>query len=182
MSVISIYSEYFDGDIDFFPSGIPGYRGYPFKESMGRTLIVSPFLTKNFLDGLNLQSNDNTLISSSDSLDELPDNTRNRFKQIFTLNELAEPESQDTSSIDEDLTKSNIELSNAELSGLHAKLFIWESGWDANWLVGSANATNAAFLSNVEFMVKLTGKKSRVGVEAVLGDPNEENTFFRLLR
>ena len=39
-----------------------------------------------------------------------------------------------------------------DFSGLHAKLYILEEGWDARLWTGSANATNAAFSgANVEF-------------------------------
>ena len=56
----------------------------------------------------------------------------------------------------------------APAGGLHAKLYIADDGWDAHVWTGSANATDAAFVLNVEFLVQLTGKKSKQGVEATL--------------
>jgi hypothetical protein len=43
---------------------------------------------------------------------------------------------------------------------------------------GSANATDAAFNGNVEFLVELLGKKSRCGIQAVLGPPAAGQTTF----
>src|SRR5690606_15462630 len=56
-----------------------------------------------------------------------------------------------------------------DLSGLHAKLFVAEAGQTAWLFVGSANATDAAFSGNVEFVVALIGSRNRCGVDAVLG-------------
>lgn len=52
-----------------------------------------------------------------------------------------------------------------ELTGLHAKAYIGRKGNRTHLFLGSANATNAALLrgSNVEFMVELIGKSSKVG-------------------
>jgi hypothetical protein len=71
-----------------------------------------------------------------------------------------------------------------EPAGLHAKLFILETGWDAMWLVGSANATEAALLRrrNVEFMVGLRGRRSRVGIDKVLGADDDDSALRALLR
>lgn len=52
----------------------------------------------------------------------------------------------------------------ARPSGLHAKMFAVEHGWDVTWHVGSANLTAAAFGGdNVEMMASVTGKKGRKG-------------------
>ena len=54
------------------------------------------------------------------------------------------------------------------LSGLHAKLFVSEFHHSARMWTGSANATNAAFSGNVEFLVELQGARSACGIDAVL--------------
>lgn len=43
------------------------------------------------------------------------------------------------------------------LVGLHAKVFAFEVGQQARLFLGSANATGAAFKSNVEILVELVG-------------------------
>lgn len=51
------------------------------------------------------------------------------------------------------------------LKGLHAKAYIGQNGWDTTITMGSANATTAALVDgrNVELLVALTGKTSKVG-------------------
>ncbi|GJH14284.1 hypothetical protein CBA19CS11_35620 [Caballeronia novacaledonica] len=50
-------------------------------------------------------------------------------------------------------------------SGLHAKVYIGKRGWNTHLFVGSANASDAALLNgrNVEFMVELIGRGTKVG-------------------
>jgi alkylhydroperoxidase/carboxymuconolactone decarboxylase family protein YurZ len=55
------------------------------------------------------------------------------------------------------------------LAGLHAKAYVVERGYDAHVFVGSANATRAAFDGNIEFLVELVGKKSKLGIETLVG-------------
>lgn len=64
---------------------------------------------------------------------------------------------------------------------LHAKLFIADRGWDASVWTGSANATNAAFDGNVEFLVELIGKKSRLGIDAFLAKQSGTTSMTDLL-
>ena len=50
-----------------------------------------------------------------------------------------------------------------QLSGLHAKTYVFERGKEADVWTGSANCTDAAFHHNVEFMVRLTGQTEVAG-------------------
>ena len=175
----------FDGALAFHPFGIPGYRSFRFDQPFYRMLVVSPFLTNKFLADLTSQGRGHTLISRLESLDELLEDTRQRFEQVYLLDEMAEHDPQEASPTAEPAaeTESTLVASAAsELSGLHAKLFIWEYGWEAGWLIGSANATGAAFHTNVEFMIELHGKKSQVGIETVLGEANNRNALRNLLQ
>jgi hypothetical protein len=67
------------------------------------------------------------------------------------------------------------------LQGLHAKLYIADDGHDGRLWTGSANATKSAFEGNVEFLVELTGKKSRIGVSAFLEKIKGTASFSDLL-
>ena len=53
------------------------------------------------------------------------------------------------------------------LAGLHAKTYVIERGYAAHLVLGSANATKAAFDGNIEFLVELVGKKSRLGIDTL---------------
>jgi hypothetical protein len=73
------------------------------------------------------------------------------------------------------------ETEESALSGLHAKVFIVERGWNASVTVGSGNATRPALLTgaNVELFATLAGRRSQVGkVADLLG----ENGFGRMTR
>ena len=167
-------------DLAFFPSGIPGYRGFRFDQGYWRLMVVSPFLSDRFVQQVTEKGEGHVLVSRVDSIAALSPDTRARFEKLYVLDETgtAEAEPDPTEEVGEEVVGAI-----AEPSGLHAKLFILEAGWDATWLVGSANATNAAFRrKNVEFMVRLQGRKSRVGIDKVMGEEGDENAMVSLLR
>ncbi|MFO1228066.1 phospholipase D family protein [Roseateles sp.] len=160
-------------DWAFWPLGIPGHqyplaqlfdgRRSPFQAwSEGaqragrRMLVVSPFLSGGIVDMLSASGFPVSLISRDDALDEqherLPDDW---FPEEGTS----------VHSFRQELS-----LEGAPLSGLHAKLWVADDGWDAHLWVGSANATEAAFTRNVEFLLQLSGARSKMGIDALLGD------------
>lgn len=170
----------FQDDLAFFPSGIPGYRGFRFDQRYWRVMVVSQFLSGRFLQEVTEEGKGHILVSSVDSIAALNPDTRARFQKLYVLDETgtAEAETDPAEEVGEEVVGVM-----AEPSGLHAKLFILEAGWDATWLMGSANATNAAFRrKNVEFMVRLQGRKSKVGIDRVMGEDGDENAILSLLR
>ncbi|MEX0663313.1 MAG: phospholipase D family protein [Acidimicrobiia bacterium] len=56
------------------------------------------------------------------------------------------------------------------LSGLHAKVIVLERGFKSHVFIGSANATDAAWSGNTEFVVEVVGPRKSFGVKAVLAD------------
>lgn len=176
--VVFTTPDNFSGHIAYYPSGIPGYRSYRFKEPYRRMLVVSPFLTNGFLNERTKQGQDHVLISRLDSIDDLSHPCRKRFKEIYVLDDDTDMEIDDLA---EEIS-TNIDETEAdrpkkiELSGLHAKLLVLEDRNYATWLIGSANATDAAFRgSNVEFMIELKGRKNAIGIDKILGD--DENKY-----
>lgn len=158
----------------FFPIGIPGNSGFPFvPNEYSRKLVISPFLTDGFLAQISSGGGENTLISQDESLLSISQATLGRFPHVFTLKEL--PEMGDQQEGDGSAEPS------VGLRGLHAKLFVLERDSNAYWLVGSANATQAAFSSNVEFMVALEGDANQVGIDVILGKDGEEDGLRTLL-
>jgi hypothetical protein len=145
-------------------------------------LVISPFLTNGILKNLAHLGQGRTLVSRLESLDELDENVRKGFERIYILDGMAEQDPMETASVPENEIIEQLTTTDTELTGLHAKLFVWEKGWNARWLIGSANATDAAFLHNVEFMIELRGKKSRIGIDAILGAENDRNAFRNLLQ
>jgi hypothetical protein len=61
-------------------------------------------------------------------------------------------------------------------------VYVADAGWDAHVWVGSANATVHGFEKNVEFLVELQGKKSRCGIDAILGNQDNKGSLIRILR
>ena len=155
--------EGFYDDFRFWPIGIPKYKEFPIQDDYWRILVVSPFLTNGMIGRLAANKKENILISRDDSLNDMSPETLDKFKEIYFMDDNAYK----VDEIREETLagKSKKENEDSELSGLHAKLYLTESGWDASLWTGSANATNAAFDDfNVEFLVELRGKKSKIGI------------------
>jgi hypothetical protein len=175
----------FEGDPEFYPSGIPGFRGYKFSDPYSRLMLISPFLSNNIMHKVAKNSRNNILISSTAEIDLLSSQAQMRFEKIFVFDEVTDAiEDSETSSGNDNLEgKRGQDKNDASLNGLHAKLFVIESGWDVTWLLGSANATYPAFRNrNVEFMVGLKGKRSKFGIEKILGEEDNEFTLLSLLQ
>lgn len=159
-------------DMEFWPLGMSRRRIFPFSGGYKRLLVVSPFVSDRVSIQLANSADTTILVSRVDSLDQLDPKTRKDFSKIYTINEAgAEPEEQDGA---EDASSAN---SN---KGLHAKLYIAENGWNADLWTGSANATNAAFYNNIEFMVKMSGKRIQVGIDALLQQDSDSSLLSLL--
>jgi hypothetical protein len=175
-------------DLSFFPLGIEGYDGLDLKTGgASRLLVVSPFVTKGFLEEI-AQADENLLVSRQESLDELGAKALACFDRTYVLDDGAELDVHSAGDDDERglaaVNDPGADARETEIGarGLHAKLFVVERGWDADVLTGSANASSAAFERNVEFLVQLTGKKSKVGIRALLGDAPVGFLFGNLLQ
>jgi hypothetical protein len=148
-------------------------------------MVISPFLSNNIMHKVARKSRDNILISSTAEIDKLSSQAQERFEKIFVFDELTDAiEDSETLTETEKLeVEKEKNQHDASLNGLHAKLFVMESGWDVTWLLGSANATVPAFRNrNVEFMIGLKGKKSKFGIDKILGEEDNEFTLMSLLQ
>jgi hypothetical protein len=155
----------------FWPLGIKGHRTWPFSEegwTHSRLLVVSPFLSPGLLARLHAPGSRDVLVSRSETLDTLEDAHLEQFEEAFALSTAAsgsdEAATESLGPEDEALA----ERPEYPLKGLHAKLFVSEYHHMARLWTGSANATNAAFTGNVEFLVELQGARNACGVDAVL--------------
>ena len=169
----------------FWPLGIPGHQ-YPLAQLFDgrrspfqawaegahragrRLLVVSPFLSGSIVKTLSDCDFPVSLVSRDDALDE----------QFEVLPEHWFPE---------EVTRvhsfrQELSLEGVPLSGLHAKLWVADDGWDAHLWAGSANATGAAFTRNVEFLLQLSGPRSLMGIDTLLGDKGLEPLISPYLR
>lgn len=127
------------------------------EEYSGRQLlVVSPFLSRGMVNALSKVKFPVHLISREDALDELHDSLPQSWFAADGPRVHA--------------FRQDLSVEGAPLSGLHAKLWVADDGKDAHIWMGSANATQAAFTKNVEFLLQLTGSKSKMGIESLLGD------------
>ena len=176
--------EEFDS-VSFLPLGLEGYDRWPFGAALDRLLVVSPFVTRGTLRQLAKQSPQSVLVSRVDSLAKVPPEDLEGFAERYVLGPLVEPENEGEA---EGLEGSDDADGDADtdgvldsLVGLHAKLYVADANGRAQVWTGSANATSAAFGSNVEFLVGLTGSSQRCGTETLLGDGAGDPGFRDLL-
>ncbi len=155
-------------DVAFAVNGLDGRVWRP--EACDRLGIISPFCDDETLKMLAALSRAEApmLIGRSEELARLDGATLDAFDRVEVLADSATAEDGE-------------EIEESDLSGLHAKVFVAERGWNASITVGSGNATRPALLSgaNVEIFATLTGKRSQIGkVAEVLG----EDGFGRMTR
>jgi hypothetical protein len=154
----------------FHPFGLGPRKALPVGTHGGPLLIMSPFVSKGLLESLLERTSLATLISRPDELSRLPSNLLEGFQGgIFVLDGAAEEITDETDG------------TPAGLSGLHAKLFVEDDGWNARVFTGSANATDAAFNRNVEFLTELVGKKSKLGTQSLLEGVGDDGTGIKQL-
>jgi len=169
-------------DFSFWPMGLPQHKRFPIHKDYWRIMVVSPFLTNGLLQRLATKNKHSILISRSEELDLLKPETLEMFKEKYVLDEVAGNEEETSIEISSEAAQKSQLDGESDLSGLHAKLFVGDAGWDSYLWTGSANATTAAFSNNVEFLVELKGKKSRVGVRKFLEKKDGITNFIDLLQ
>jgi hypothetical protein len=164
--------------IAFWPLGISSKPVWPFPDRMDRLLVVSPFVDDAFVADLAGQQAPMCAVSRPESLATLAPETLGRFGEVWVLDDTAEPEAAEREEpageeppVGEETDDGPAPQDEIPLVGLHAKLFVADVGRNARVWTGSANATNAAFTRNVEFLVELQGKRKHCGTEATLGSP-----------
>lgn len=144
-----------------------------------RCLIISPFVTDDFFNKVHPASVDE-LVSRVESLDGLSAETLDSIAGTYAFD--------DGSALDVEADNAlSPEDPGRPLIGLHAKVFAYEQGERARLFLGSANATAAAFNSNVEVLVELTGSVTELGIDCLFGDTEDEpgirsrffNTYLR---
>jgi len=175
--------EGFEGHA-FCPMGMGKYKEFLFDERIDRMLVVSPFVAPDALKVLaEATRGDIHVVSRLEELQALPEGALNDIDQVSVFSD------EQTEEGGESGTESKVEPSSAleseaepELSGLHAKIYVADQGWNALIWTGSANATGAAFNKNVEFMLALAGKKSVAGIDALMAVEGNQVGFRSFLK
>ena len=167
--------------LEFMPLGDRKHRRYRLDFPKSRSMVVSPFLSDEVLKEASTKGKGHVLFSEVESLKRIPPETLNRFSDIFIFNDVSINMPVDDEAIQEGKNEASGEAIG-DPARLHAKLFIFEEGWDAQWWIGSTNATWPALSgSNVEFMVGLKGRKSQLGIDKFLGSEKDKLSLRAML-
>jgi len=168
----------------FWPLGLSREKEWPFDGEVDRMLCVSPFATNGLLKRLPGRKG-GVLVSRTEELDRLKAETIESFEEAYVLHQgaetedIPEAETPETGPTEDDLLASG---EGEVLRGLHAKLYVADSGKQGRIWTGSANATAAAFSGNVEFLVELFGERSLCGIDRILERPQNSAGFADLLQ
>jgi hypothetical protein len=153
-------------DIRFHILGLTS-AGCPLPAKADRSLIMSPFVTDDFLTRAGLAKVDQ-LVSNVESLDLLHPGVVASIGSVWSFDDGSNP----------DVAPVEAHLSPADpgrpLRGLHAKVFAFEMGDEARLFCGSANATGAAFDRNVEVLVELRGPIASLGIDRLCDGTDDE--------
>jgi hypothetical protein len=148
-------------DFEFHPIGIPKYSDNPItKRKADRLLCISPFLHADVLTRLARNSTEPPiLLSRRIELEQITPSVLSQLRPYCLSDVIVDGERLSTA-----------EEGDAEPQeqDLHAKLFLFEANAITHWILGSANATLAAFERNVEFMIELKGSSSTTRFAKVL--------------
>lgn len=167
---------------------LPGFHGdekttrvpLDLPDKLGDLLVVSPFLDvdgQSMLADLARRTRDDarrTLISRGDTLDKVRKDALDSWNCLSLSERVVDGEERH-------------EGRSPQQQNLHAKLIVATHGAQAIWHIGSANMTNAAFGKpgtqapprNRELMLRLTGRNSKIGPDALL-DAWEASNVFQL--
>ena len=140
----------------------------PFPTVADQSIIISPFLSPNFFQEI-YPHGVTRLVSRTDSLSTIAGVETVEQRLWF-----------DDGSSEED--RGDPTGPALPLRGLHAKVFAFEVGTTTHWFLGSANATRAAFRSNVEILLELKGKTKKVGIDVACSGDGDEPGLEDLFR
>lgn len=168
-------------DYCFLPVGIEGYdiEGTGLFNSYHELFIMSPFLSGSIIESFNdralTSSQKNTLITRKSELPKLKPASVTKFN-IYALKDIIVDGEETLSEGD-----SSEVVSEQQKQDIHAKMYLKTKYSDSELYLGSLNASNSACYGNVEFMVKLLGKKRYLNVDLfkqdVFGEIDKDNPF-----
>lgn len=150
--------------VTFHALGLQRRRRTPLVDAMGghHHLVVSPFLDDDGVLAPTVGSQEVTVVSRVEALEQLDPATIEQLTTCHVLSPMA-----GLSEPDED----DVETSaHGLLGGLHAKAYVVESGNQARLFLGSSNATSAGLMeNNVEFVVELQAGRRDLGIDRFVG-------------
>lgn len=180
--------------LTFWAIGIDDTPSFPITGPVDRLLIMSPFVAGGMLKRLTRHGTGHVLISRLEELQKVNPDFFASFERIYVLQpdvdfetstqvenpDFNENDTQHDGGDEQQDADKQPDRQGDTLVGLHAKLYVADSGNEARVWTGSANATVAAFEHNVEFLVELVGPIQKFGVDAVLQQTEETDLIDML--
>jgi hypothetical protein len=175
-----------------WPIGHDGRRGWPFPKDSWRRLVMAPFVEQGFLEQFVKPGRRDVLVSRPETLNALGTPGLAGTGRCFVLRDDALGEA-DPPEVVEEVGHSGDEerdpamgaaapAESVELRGLHVKLFVVDQPYWSHIYTGSANATDAAFNANVEFLVEVKGRNTTNCADCLVAAPDGNAIGFgRLL-
>jgi hypothetical protein len=157
------------------PAGVDDIRAHvlglattdsPLPPSADRSLIISPFVNDRFFTHIHRPPVDE-LVSRPEWLDQLVSKATSHVGTVYSFDDGSMPEL----AIADDLAADD---PGRPLVGLHAKVFAFEQGQQARLFLGSANATDAAFSTNVEILLELVASPAVLGIDRLCDGTDDE--------
>ena len=165
-------------DFHFHPIGIPLYHENPvLQKPFDKLLVISPFLSNGMVKKLYECSKYRhlILISRKDEMDRrLEKGVVEDISAYHLIDDYVESEFKFDIDADgqQDALKSYHDI--------HAKLYSTKTGWNSSLFIGSANASEVAFSRNVEFLLELSGRNSRIGYSMIFKELiKDKNSLFQ---
>ena len=140
----------------------------PLPAASERALIISPFVSDDFFTRVHLAPIDE-LVSRPEQLDHLAETT---LESVST--QISAFDDGSLAALETGKEQTSPHDPGRPLVGLHAKIFAYESDGRARLFLGSANATGAAFSSNVEVLLELIGSKEVLGIDRLFNGNCDE--------
>jgi hypothetical protein len=151
--------------VTFHPIGHDGEPRWPVT-GFHRLLVLSPFVSEGAVGRLRSEATQGmSLISRFESLASLNPELIAGLSNVDIFDDVSAAIDGDGETEGSDAAAAGANL--AQLTGLHAKVFAGKRGRRSVIFVGSANATQAAFERNVEFVVELEGPERELGIDRI---------------
>lgn len=155
------------GDFEFIVNGIDDKHSIQnqhlfYANSLKDILIMSPFLSRDVIRDFNSRLDSKSkaiLITRLRSLSQLKDESLDNFEFYTLKDEVIDGESQ--------FSEESQQISNQDI---HAKMYVVEKNKCVDLYLGSLNASHNALYGNVEFMIKLSARKTRFNIKKLLKD------------
>ncbi|MBS1770571.1 MAG: hypothetical protein JSS77_12975 [Acidobacteria bacterium] len=166
-----------------FVACLPRARRWPFRTRYEAALAVSPFLTDGAVTSFFKPNAKRKAIVSRQPALNAQAKALAPVGEVYRLKDALLNAEDDLNGLDGSPSASDYDIVTdlPALKGLHAKFYVQDHAPRATVWLGSANLTDAAFTTNIDLLVQLTGSVHEVGVECVLAKKGRKDDLSWLV-